>query len=268
MLTSNNQIPHVTADPTERETDMTNLYDPTLILAADVLDDLERVRIANENRLRQLTRPVDQLDEDGESRGFGLTDAEPAVARLRAIVDTLVVVEKDAIRNLEKSLAAHPLGPWVKGQVGIGMKQGARLIATLGNPAWNDLHDRPRRIQELWSYAGYGVVDGHAPRRERGLKMNWNPDARMRVRLVSESCIKQSHSPYRATYDAARVQYADATHAAPCARCGPAGKPALVGSALSLNHQHARALRLVSKQILLDLWLEARRLSTPEAEAC
>src|SRR5690606_13915048 len=42
------------------------LADPTLALAADILDDLERVKIANANRLRALTR--DTEDSDGEIR--------------------------------------------------------------------------------------------------------------------------------------------------------------------------------------------------------
>jgi hypothetical protein len=44
--------------------------DPFLAMAAQVLDGSEAERIANENRLRQLTRSVE--DKDGEERGFGL----------------------------------------------------------------------------------------------------------------------------------------------------------------------------------------------------
>src|SRR5699024_8750965 len=51
------------------------LREPVLGILADVLDDLEKVRIANENRVRQLTRTED--DEDGENRGHGLTLDNP-----------------------------------------------------------------------------------------------------------------------------------------------------------------------------------------------
>ena len=60
------------------------LFDPTLALAADVLDDLERVKVSNENRLRQLTRSTE--DSDGELRGFGLDESHPDVARLASLV--------------------------------------------------------------------------------------------------------------------------------------------------------------------------------------
>jgi hypothetical protein len=62
---------------------------------------------------------------------------------------------------------------------------------------------------------------------------------------------------YRQLYDDARRRYAAHTHAAPCIRCGPSGRPAAVGSPWSKAHQHAAALRLVGKTILRDLWRAA-----------
>ncbi|WP_347590361.1 hypothetical protein [Acrocarpospora sp. B8E8] len=311
-----------------------DLADPLLALAADVLDDLETVRIANENRLRQLTR--DETDVDGEERGFGLTLDHPDVARLAALVDALASAEKDAAKNLAKRLKQHPLYPWLKGQKGVGDKQAARLLASIGDPFWNTLHDRPRKVSELWSYCGYSVVrvggqagsdahiarvadsvsnspagqlmhdaqggpasgskaggnanhgipDAHtrgvgvAPKRARGAKANWSDTARTRARLIAESCIKQlartcpadaeqgfaTHADgcacarYRKVYDATRVKYADAIHHVECPQCGPKGKPAQPGSDLSRGHKHGRALRAVSKELLKDLWREARRI--------
>lgn len=90
--------------------------------------------------------------------------------------------------------------------------------------------------------------------------MTWSPDAKMRAFLISESCVKNARSPYRKVYDDAREKYAEAIHAAPCRRCGPKGTPASVGSPLSKGHQHARAMRMISKELLRDLWLEAKRI--------
>lgn len=231
------------------------LADPLLALAADVLDDLERVRIANENRLRQLTR--DETDTDGEERGFGLTLDHPDVKRLAALVDALAKAEHDAELNLKRQLRQHPLGPWVKQARGVGEKQAARLLAAVGDPYWNDLYDRPRLVSELWSYCGYG--DAAKQVRRRGEKANWSADAKMRAFLVSVSIVKAG-GPYREVYDAARAKYDGALHPAECKRCGPAGSPALPGSPISPGHQHARALRAVSKAVLHDLWVEAKRL--------
>ena len=231
------------------------LADPLLALAADVLDDLERVRIANENRLRQLTR--DETDADGEERGFGLTVDHPDVKRLAALVDSLVKAEHDAELNLKRQLRKHPLGPWVKAQRGVGEKQAARLLAAVGDPYWNDLHDRPRLVSELWSYSGYG--DAARQVRRRGEKANWSATAKMRAHLVAVSIVKAG-GPFREVYDAARAKYDGAIHLGECKRCGPSGKPALPGSPLSAGHQHARALRAVCKELLRGLWVEAKRL--------
>lgn len=264
---------------------------PLLALLADVLDDLERTRIANENRLRQLTRT--EVDSDGEERGFGLTLDQPQVAALADVVTALGKLEHQSTLNLQRAVRKHPLGPWIKRTVGVGEKQGARLIAAIGDPYWNTLHDRPRLVSELWAYCGLhvhpaaqGAADAHgctggggkqgdpsqdqlgihapsagvAPTRTRGQRANWSTTAKTRAYLVAESCIKQARSPYRAVYDDGRTKYADSVHAAPCRRCGPAGKPAPTETPLSAGHQHARALRLVMKEVLKDLWRESKRL--------
>ena len=281
------------------------LADPLLALAADILGDLETVRIANENRLRQLTRSAE--DKDGETRGFGLDEAHPDVARLAALVDMLAKAEHQAVLNLGRVMRRHPLGPWVTGTIGIGVKQGARLIAAIGDPYIRPAiaredgtvePSRPRLVSELWAYAGYHVIDipagshvvlgsqfrdaaggeqngshpGHdlhgtlataagvAAKRARGQRANWSATAKMRAYLVAESCMKNRSSPYRAVYDATRAKYADAVHQVPCVRCGPSGKPAQPGSPLSDGHKHARALRAVAKEVLRDLWREAKRI--------
>lgn len=251
---------HMIPDPHRGGAPVT-LLDPLLALAADTVDDLEKTRIAAENRLRQLTR--DEPDSDGEMRGFALTETE--AAPYAAIVDELVKVEHAAVLELQRRMRKHPLGPWVKSQVGLGEKQAARLLAAIGDPYWNTLHDRPRTVSELWAFCGYDPVDGVAKRRTRGQRSNWSADAKMRAYLIAESCVKQTRSPYRTVYDAGRAKYANAMHAAPCVRCGPAGKPAAEGSPLSLGHQHARALRLVAKEVLKELWREARALHEANA---
>jgi hypothetical protein len=252
-----------------------DLFDPGVLTCAQTLDDIEKSRIAAENRLRQMTRVGE--DKDGLERGFALPGDHPSVVRINDLVEGLQALEHDAIKHLEKTMKAHPLGPWILAQKGIGLKQGARYLGTVGDPYWHEEKGRPRLVSELWSYCGYavtaengssgpGVVGVIAPRRRKGERSNWSDAARMRIRLVSESCIKQ-RGHYRDVYDQAREQYKEAVHPVKCPRCGPAGKPAQKGSPLSLGHQHARALRRVSKEILKDLWLEAKRLYEEDARA-
>ncbi|GGF38803.1 hypothetical protein GCM10007298_38130 [Williamsia phyllosphaerae] len=274
---------------------------------ADVLDDLEKVRIANANRVRVLTKT--EADDDGEMRGFGLTADHPEVKKLIMTVEAMGAAEHDAILNLQRALRKHPFNAFQKRYRGLGEKQFARLIATIGDPYWNDLHERPRTVSELWAYTGFHVVKssgshyalgahksnaagststpaatdpvnrqrssaaGVAPKRQRGQQSNWSEDARKRAWVIAASLIKggrmvdDKRGPqdpiadhYRVVYDEAKRKYAGSLHPAVCVRCGPAGKPAQVGSPRSDAHVHAMALRLVSKTLLKDLWLEARDL--------
>jgi hypothetical protein len=151
-----------------------SLRDPFLVLAADMLDDIERVRVANENRLRQLTRggPDDERiksgkfscvadlpeDEDGEERGFGLDERHPDVARLAAMVALLRTVEHDATLSLARHLRQHMLYPWIKAQRGIGDKQAARLPSVIGDPLINSATGQPRTVSALWAYCGLHVL--------------------------------------------------------------------------------------------------------------
>lgn len=248
------------------------LRDPTLALAADVVDDLERVKIANQNRLRTLTAQ--------DEYGHGMSVDHPDVKRLAALVKALEDAEHQATLNLARVMRHHPLGEWVKASKGVGEKQAARLLAAIGDPYWNDLHGRPRRLRELYAFCGMNVVGtsahssgdsqswtgaGAAPTKQRGERVTWNPDARMRLWLIASKTVMVGHGgPYRAIYDDGRLKYADAVHAEECKRCGPKGKPAQIGSPLSAAHQHARAIRLIAKAILRDLWTAAKNIHEGE----
>lgn len=231
-----------------------HLFDPTLQMAAESVDDLERVRIAGENRLRQLTRT--ETDTDGEERGFGLTLDHPAVRRQADIVAGLQATEHQAVLALQRTMKAHPLGPWVKAQRGIGEKQAARLLAAIGDPYWNTLYDRPRTVSELWAYCGYDVRDGQGARRRKGERSNWSQDARMRARMIAESIVKAG-GPYRVVYDERKAVTEGRVHVAECPQCVGSSHP---GEPWRDGHRHADALRVVSKTVLKDLWMEARRL--------
>ena len=234
------------------------LADPTLALAADVVDDLERVKIANQNRLRSLTRDVE--DSDGEMRGFGLDESHPTVAQLAALVQMIETAEHDAVLNLQRAMRKHPLGPWVKAQRGVGEKQAARLLAKIGDPYINSATGQPRTVSALWAYCGLHVIDGESARRRKGQQSNWSTLAKTRAWLIIQSAMKQldascktdtgiaEHvdgckcSPYRIVIDQRRKRTAE-TH--------PDWTP---------GHSLNDAQRVASKALLRDLWIEARRI--------
>ena len=102
-------------------------------------------------------------------------------------------------------------------------------------------------------------------------KTNWSGQAKMRTFLCIEPCIKldgkpdkngraRAKSPYRTIYEDAKAKAAEHLHTDVCARCGPKGKPAKVGSPWSDGHKHGHAMRIARKELLRDLWLEAKRI--------
>jgi hypothetical protein len=241
------------------------LFDPLLGTLAENVNDLEKVRIANQNRLRQLTR--DEDDVDGTNRGFALPEDHPAVMKITAIVEGLEELEALAVKALESQFRVHPLYPLVNSLSGLGSKQTARLLYEIGDPYWNTLHDRPRTLGELWAYCGLHVVDGVAPEDRPRQRSNWNHDARTRAWLIAQSCVIHKTSDFRPIYDAEREYYRDAVHTQACKRCGPKGHPAAPGSPLSDGHKHARAVRAIMKGVLRQLWEEARRIHEIEQKA-
>lgn len=268
-----------------------DLYDPLLGLLAATVDDLENTRKATANRYRQLTRVGP--DADGRHRGLGLSASAPDVARMSDLLSALGGskqdgsggIEHQAILALQRQMRVHPLWKsWGVHQKGIGEKQLARLLAAIGDPYWNDLHNRPRTVSQLCAYTGFHVVHpdgqacpdthrtaaaGVAPSRTKGQKANWSTPARMRVWNIVSSCIK-SQGHYYEVYLLAREKYQDATHSVQCVRCGPSKKPALPGSPLSDAHKHARAVRYTAKEILKDLWSASKALheqAAPEAKS-
>lgn len=217
-----------------------SLADPFLYLAAQAVDDLEKLRKASQNRLRILT--TDAPDDDGITRGFGLTEAHPAVAAQAALAEGVARLEHQAVLELQRRMRKHPLGPWGKAQRGIGEKQLARLLAVIGDPYWNTAADRPRTVSALWAYAGYRP----GAKRQKGQRCNWSTEAKTRAYLIAESCMKAG-GPYRDVYDRRR------------------GHTAAVHPEWTDGHSHTDALRIAAKAILRDLWREASRLHGGEA---
>jgi hypothetical protein len=237
------------------------LADHYLWMASKALDELEATRKANENRLRQLQDPDT----------FALPADNPRVVAYAELVKSIKAVEDSTIKELEKTMRAHPFGEFQADLIGVGAKQLARLLAAIRDPYWNDNAGASRTFGQLKAYCGLDVRNGEAPRLKRGQQCNWNSDAKMRLWNIAAKTIMfdgaldkngkpRPRSPYRDVYDAAKEKYADTTHPTSCARCGPKGKPAQPGSLRSAGHQHACSIRLVMVAILRDLYDEAVRL--------
>jgi len=244
--------------------------DSLLLIIADQLDDIENSRIAANNRWHALTTTSGDF-------GKGINPNLPEAQAVRRHADELERLEHQMTLTLQRVVRQHPLHDWIKRSRGVGEKQAARLLAAIGDPATRT------NPSQLWAYCGLHVVNGQAPTRRRGEKGNWNDEARKRVWVIAEACVKAgvrksddvddalfydtngryALSDYGQVYLDAREKHNDALHQHPCVRCGPKGHPAEPGTPLSRSHQQARAYRAVMKQILLDLWREARDQGGP-----
>lgn len=234
-----------------------SLVPGALVALSDILDDTEALRIATENRLRMLTRDV--ADKDGKFRGYGIADDAPLVSTVSKHLEALSAMEHSLELDLKRAIRTSAFATWVKNTPGVGEKQAARLLGALGDPYVNETTGEIRTVSQLWAYSGYGrIKDGKAERIPKGAKQEdilrlGKPKIKSRTWLIVQSCIKANKGRYREMYDMERSYYADAIHTVDCANCKvKAGEP------LSPGHQHARAVRKVSKEILRDLWVIAR----------
>lgn len=239
-----------------------------LMVAADQVDDLEAIRKATANRLRSLTQPTEipsagiVIDKAGEGT--------PEAIALESQLEVLQMAEKTAVLELNRAMRAHPLSGWVKESMGVGTKSVARLLGAIGDPCRRYDPEAEelveRKVSQLWSYCGYG--DAETQKRRKGVKSNWNSEAKMRVHIIAEAAFKPrcetcvehskeieaegwSSPPADCTCEADGYQYRVAYEQS---------RAADTGLDLSDLHKHNRALRKVKKLFLLNLWLEARRV--------
>lgn len=246
------------------------MSDLLLYTFAQLLDDVEGLRKSGANRIRILTGT--EPDADGVVRGFGLTTGNRSVQILSYLQEDLDSFEKDIVKELQKIMKDHPLGPWVKAQKGVGEKQAARLLAAIGDPYWVDAAEfededgnvtvrtaHARTVSQLWAYAGLHVDNstGAAIRRKKGVQSNWKTEIKTRAYLVAEACVKAG----------VRKDSDDETGEK---RVGitPYGELYLSRRARTLEthpdwtagHSHNDALRIISKAVLKDMWIESKRI--------
>jgi len=181
----------------------------------------------------------------------------------------------ELVRAYRKNVSVS-VRDWQKQSPGIGEHLLARLLGIIGHPChatpyhWEGVGKDSRRlvadepydrsISQLWSYCGVGDPER---KRRKGQTVEEAmacgiPLAKSVLYLLAQSCVKVNRGPYREHYDKAREVYAERLHKSDCPACGPKGKPAKVGTPWSPAHQHAAALRKVSKEILRDLWIAAK----------
>jgi len=224
-------------------------YD-TLRVYAEGLDDLIRVRVGMENRIKAANRA--KIDMASETFGIGLK--------------SVCVAEEIIYKGLVKAfrLAAPDINQWVKGTMGLGEPTVARLLGTLGDPlvarpmrmegtgsdrkAVPDGEPYERTIGQLWQYCGYGdaSLKLYAGMSQGELMAMGRKKAKPILHEIQKNALmsagKKGYCPYRLVYEDSKERYAE-TH-----------------PEWTLGHIDNAARRIVKKEILRDLWLVCKGL--------
>lgn len=205
----------------------------SLRILAEQFHDAQKARIAADNRVG--SGEVDSVDY------------EPMIGAMRNAEDTWA----KALRVEYRRVVPDPIRQWQQDRLGIGEHLLARLLGAVGHPVhtvphWWEGEGEDRQLMEgepfdrtaaqLRQYCGHGDPNR---RRRKGMSAEeaaacGKPVAKMLVRLLAESCIKQK-GQYRKVYDERRAYTSEHRDWTPL-------------------HEHNDGLRLTGKAILDDLW--------------
>lgn len=211
--------------------------------------DVQKERIGAGNRVAAMER-----DELGAF-------AEPA----RHVVREYEAIERGIDRELTKLARQHFMRDWIEAQRGIGLPGFARLLGVTG-----DISRFPT-VSKLWKYLGLHVVDGHAPKRQKGVPWThtncqgghlltckptcttdhhpnctpdgigtaYAPQGRVICHQLGEAIVKVGgDGPYRRAYDEKKAYY-------------EAGRPEWTQA-----RRHNAAMRYAVKELIKHLWIE------------
>ena len=141
------------------------------------------------------------------------------------------------IKALVKTLPFYKA--WLKKVKGVGPILSAHFMSVMLTPS------RFSSVSSVWSYFGYSVVDGKAPRKERGKEANWSQEGKVVAFKIASSMIrtgKGNNSLGRQLYEGYRRYYEERDPGSPKWQI------------------HKRALRRVSKDFVRCAYIAWREM--------
>jgi len=240
--------------------------------------DHQAVRTQTMNRIRDIIRkkdegiPLNKVEEKKEKKAFDkrysdrflplLLDEMRKNKKLTEdeyqYITKLLEAEKKAHAYeqaykplMEEYIKTEPLyTKWLSKIKGIGPVLSSNLIHIIGycDGKYPDGREKVPTISSLWHYCGLHVVNGKAPKRQKGQKVDYNTKARTLVWKIADSFVKKRTSPYREIYDSEKKRQISLMESnAPNAPD-------------SLGHAELRARRKVAKIFTAHYWLVARQI--------
>ncbi len=125
----------------------------------------------------------------------------------------------------------------------------AEVVVRIGNVS------RFETVSSLWHYAGFHVVDGHAPRRKKGDAVTWNPKLKTALWRCIDAGLKNNVPLIREMYEKFRaIEFA--VHDEKHPNCKT-----------KVGHCGARARRRVIKELLINYYNATGGVGKPRAMA-
>lgn len=151
--------------------------------AADIYEDIQKVRIACSNR-------VSAAEREGK--------AIPKL--LESLSEKLKSAENDVQKYMKQYVEEHSVWPWLSQVKGIGHTLACKLLSQIQDISKFDT------VSKLWRFAGMAVIDGQAERLKKGEKAHYNKALKTIMYLIG-TALMRANSPYRKIYDDAKEYY-------------------------------------------------------------
>jgi hypothetical protein len=240
--------------------------------------DHQSVRTQMMNRIRDIIRkrnegiPLNQVEAKKEKKKYDKKYSDKQLPKLieemrknnklsedeysyiRRILDAVSKAHNYELSYksfMQQYIKTEPLyTKWLSKIRGLGPVLSSDLLHIIGycDGKYPDGREKVPTISSLWHYCGLHVVNGKAPKREKGKKIDWNDDARTLAWNIANSFIRKRTKPYRQVYDSEKKRQLSLMDSnAPNAPD-------------SLKHAELRARRKVAKIFLAHYWLVARRI--------
>lgn len=167
-------------------------------------------------------------------------------------VGGITEIEEKARKMMKEYVEPEPIWKMFLSKIrGISYVLAAKLIKEIG------YCQKAETVSQLWAYTGNHVVNGKAPKRQKGQKLGYNTQLLSLTWLVSSTLLRSNHGYYQSLYYEEKERQLEKQY--------PQGH--LAGkyngyedtdTSLTKLHAHNRALRKMRKHFLAHYWEAAR----------
>lgn len=226
--------------------------------------------------LVEATLVIEKLRVASEVRQTHLANQEIVDPETDELHRRLLSLEEYVDGRIASLIEAHPAYPWFSRVKGVGRENIGKVVAQI------DI-EKAEYISSLWKFCGYAVVDGHAPKKVKGSKLEYNSQLRSMCWRLGTSLMKargkfydyylKEKEKYQEKYTNQGIKIMPTPKGRFCPNCAKevklkAGKycPTCGGplahkeekGVIFEGHLHNMALRKCIKMFLSCLWLSWR----------